>query len=114
MQSLNLLAKLMVLHRQILFSLAIAAIAEAILMMSAEQMPSLHRVAPRYFKLVTTSNIWPFMLKFCSDVVCAFGHDLALFGADFHSICRCSVYEFVGVLKFTIAAAYKIDVIGKS
>ena len=47
--SLNLLAKLMVLHRQILFSLAIAAIAEAILMRtSAEQMPSLHRVAPRY------------------------------------------------------------------
>ena len=30
--SLNLLAKLMVLHRQILFSLAIASIAEAILM----------------------------------------------------------------------------------
>ena len=30
--SLNLLAKLMVLHRQILFSLAIATIAEAILM----------------------------------------------------------------------------------
>ena len=109
-----MLAKLMVLHRQILFSLAIAAIAEAILMMSAEQMPSLHRVAPRYFKLVTTSNIWPFMLKFCSDVVRAVGHDLALFCADFHSICRCSVYEFVGVLKFTIAAAYKIDVIGKS
>ena len=71
-------------------------------------------VAPRYFKLVTTSNIWPFMLKFCSDVVRAVGHDLALFCADFHSICRCSVYEFVGVLKFTIAAAYKIDVIGKS
>ena len=29
---------------------------------SAEQMPSLHRVAPRYFKLVTSSNIWLFML----------------------------------------------------
>ena len=46
--SLNLLAKLMMLHRQILFSLAIAVIAEAILMRaSAEQVPSLHRVAPR-------------------------------------------------------------------
>ena len=46
LQSLNLLANLMVLHRQILFSLAIA---EAILMKTtAEQVPSLHRVAPRY------------------------------------------------------------------
>ena len=45
MHSLNLLAKLMVLYRQILFSLATAAIAEAILMRtSAEQVPSLHRV----------------------------------------------------------------------
>ena len=47
--SLNLLAKLMVLHRRILLSLAIAAIAEAILMRtSADQVPSLHRFAPRY------------------------------------------------------------------
>ena len=38
----------MVLHRQILFSLAIAAIAEAILMWtSAEQVPSLYKVAPQ-------------------------------------------------------------------
>ena len=58
--SLNLLAKLRVLHCQILFSLAIAA---AILMrISAEQVPSLHRVAPSYLKLVTSSNIWPFTL----------------------------------------------------
>ena len=56
-RDLNLLAKLMVLRRQILFSLAIAVIAEAILMQaSAEQVSSLHRVAPRYFKLVTSSN----------------------------------------------------------
>ena len=47
--SLNLLAKLLVLHRQILFSLATAAIAEAILMRtSAEQVPSLHRVCLLY------------------------------------------------------------------
>ena len=53
----------MVLHRQILFSLAIAAIAEVILMWaSAEQVPSLRRVAPSYLKLVTSSNFWPFML----------------------------------------------------
>ena len=61
--SLNLLAKLMVLHRQILFSLATAAIVEAILMQtSAEQVPSLHRVAPGYLELVTSSNFGLFML----------------------------------------------------
>ena len=47
--SMNVLAKLMVLHRQILFNQAIVAIAEAILMRtSAEHVPSLHR----YLKLV--------------------------------------------------------------
>ena len=62
--SWNLLAKLVVLHREILFSLAIAAIAEAILMQpTAEQVPSLHRVAFRYLKLVTSSSFWPFMLR---------------------------------------------------
>ena len=55
--SLNLLTKLMVLHRQILFSLAIVAIAEPILIrISAEQISSLHRVALRYLKLGTSSN----------------------------------------------------------
>ena len=43
LQSLNLLAKLMVLHRQVLYSLAIFAIVEAILMpTSAEQVTLLH------------------------------------------------------------------------
>ena len=61
--SLNLFAKLMVLHRQILFSQAITAIAEAILTgLSAEQLPSLYRVARRYLKLVTSFNLWPFMI----------------------------------------------------
>ena len=56
---MNLLAKLMVLHCQILVSLVIAAIAEEILMRtSAEQVPFVHR----YWKLVTSSNFWPFML----------------------------------------------------
>ena len=63
MYNLNLLAKLMVLLYQILFNLAVAAVAEAILMQtSAEQVPSLHRVALRYLKLVTSSNFWPFTL----------------------------------------------------
>ena len=53
----------MVLHRNILFSLAIAAIAEAIpKRTSAEQVRSLHRVSPSYLKLDTFSNFWPFML----------------------------------------------------
>ena len=55
--------KLMVLCDQILFNLAIVAIAEAILMhTSAEQVPSLHRVDPRYLKLFTSSNFWLFVL----------------------------------------------------
>ena len=53
----NLLARLMVLHHQILFSLAIAAIVETILMWTyAEQVPSLYRVAPMCLKLITSSN----------------------------------------------------------
>ena len=60
LDSLNLLAKLMVLHRQILFSLANA---EAILKrISAEQVPCLHRVTRRYLNLVTSSNFWLFLL----------------------------------------------------
>ena len=40
---------------------------------------------------------------------------LAFFCADFHSICHCFVYERVGeVLKFTIAATHKINIVGKS
>ena len=31
---------------------------------SAEKVPSLRRVDPRYWKLVTSSNFWPFMLIF--------------------------------------------------
>ena len=53
----------MVLHRRVLFSLAITATAEAILIRtSAEQVRSLHRVAPRCLKLITSSNFWPNML----------------------------------------------------
>ena len=74
----------------------------------------MHRVAPRYLKLVTSSNFWPFML-IGTNVVCAVGHDLALFCADIHFICCCFVYKSVGeILKFIIAATYKIDVVSKS
>ena len=53
----------MVVHRQILFSLVTAAIAQAMLMRtSAPRVPSLHRIVPRYLKLVTSSKFWPFML----------------------------------------------------
>ena len=53
----------MVLYRQIPFTLAIAVIAEAILMhISAEQVPSLQRAAIRYLKLANSSVFWPVML----------------------------------------------------
>ena len=69
----------------VLFSLATAAIAEAILMQtSAEQVPSLHRAAPSYLKLITASNFWPFMFSnICTDVVHAVGHDLSVSCADY-------------------------------
>ena len=61
--NLNVLARLMVLHRRIPFNVSIAAFAQAIPMrISAEQVPSLHMVASRYFKLVTSSDFWTFML----------------------------------------------------
>ena len=63
--NLNLHAKLIVLLHQILFNLAIVAIAEAILMqIFAEQVPSMHRVAPRYLTRVTSSDFWPLTLIF--------------------------------------------------
>ena len=69
---------------------------------SAEQAPSVHRVVARYLKLAFHANI-------CPDVVHAGSHDLAVFCADFHSVCRCCVYESVDeVLEFTIAAAHKM------
>ena len=84
MYNLNVLAKLMVLFHQILFSLASAAIAEAVLMqISVEQVPSLHKVAPRYSKLVTSSALWLFMLipallRLCCWVIFMLSSVLAL------------------------------------
>ena len=63
MYSLMLLKKMVVLLRQILCSPTTNAIAEAIVMRtSAELVPSLYRVAPRFLKLVTSISFRPFML----------------------------------------------------
>ena len=114
--SLNLLAELIVLHCQILFSLAVAAIANTILdRATAAQVLFLQRVAPQLHETGHLLSLLAVHPSICTDVVRAVGHDLALFCADFLSICRCSVYESVDeAFKFTIAAAHKIDVVGKS
>ena len=89
MYSLDLLAKLMVLLRQVLFDLAIAVIVVAMLVrISVQQVPFLPGVALRYLRLVTSSNFWPLPR---------------------------SVYESVGeVLKFVTAVAHKINVVSES
>ena len=98
-------------------NLATTAIAEAILMrVSAKQVPHLHRGVPKHLKLITSSNFWPFMLipalmLFVLLVI------ISLFSmlTSIISAVALSVYESVGeVLKFTIAAAHKVDVVGKS
>ena len=48
---------------------------------SAEQVPSLHRVAPMYFLLVTSSSFLPFTL-ISALMLFAVSHDLALFYAE--------------------------------
>ena len=82
---------------------------------SAEQVQFLHKAAPRYLKLVISSNFWPFMLIAALMMLVLLVVILLFFYADFHSICRCFVFEAVSeILKFTIAAAYNIDAVGKS
>ena len=92
----------MVLLHHILCNLAIAAIADF-----------LHRVAPR-------GCLWSSPLTsdrscyYWHGVVCAVRHDLAVFCADFHSICTCSVNKLVGkVFKFAIPASPLINVVGE-
>ena len=90
----------MVLRYQILFSLAIAALAVAILRgTSAKQVPFLHRIAPRYLKLVTYSNFWPLVLISAQMLFLLLVMILLFY---VHSKRRCSVGE---VLKFIIAGA---------
>ena len=103
---------MMVLHCQILFHLAIA---EAILMQtSAEQVPSLHRVAPRYLKLVTSSNFIPFML--ISALMLFVLLVLILLFSVLTSIpyaVALSTSLLVRYWKFTTAAIHKISVVRK-
>ena len=111
--SLNLLANLRVWQCQILFNLAIAAIAEVILMQtSVEHVPSLQCCS----QVPETGHLLQILAdhtNICTDVVRAVGPDVALFCADFHS-CHCIVYESVDeVFKFTIAATCKISVVCK-
>ena len=81
---------------------------------SAEQVPSFHRVAPRYLKLVISSNFWPIMvipalmLVVLLVVILLFS---VLTSIPFAVALITSIGE---VLKFTIATAYKIDIVGKS
>ena len=73
-----------------------------------------HRVVPRYSKLVTSSNL-SVHANIWIGVAHDLGYDLARLCAHFHLICPFSVYEPVGdVLNFSIAATHKIDVVGES
>ena len=102
----------MVLHLHTLLSLTIAAIAEAILMrISAEQVPTLHRFAPRYLKLVTTSKLWLLML-ISALVLFALLVMILLFlcWLPFHMLLLCLRVCWWG---FTIYAAHKIGGVGK-
>ena len=72
----------------------------------------MHRVAPRYLKLVTFSNFWQSMLI---SVLILFVMFVMILPCSVLTSRRCSVYESVGeILKFTIAAVHKIEVVGKS
>ena len=63
LNSLYLVGKLVLLLFQTLSNLAIAAVSVAILMRnSAVLLPFLVRVAPRYLKLSTFSNLSPFVM----------------------------------------------------
>ena len=81
---------------------------------SAEQVPSLHRVAPRYLKLVA-SYFWllmliPALMLFVLLVMILLFSVLTSIPYAVAAVC-----ESLGdVFKLTIAAIYKINVVGKS
>ena len=63
MNNFIFVAKLISLLLQILFSLAMLAVAMAsLILISAVERPSFVSVAPRYLKAITSSSCWPFML----------------------------------------------------
>ena len=68
--SLNLLVMPLVLHRQILFSLVIPG--AILIRISVEKLPYMCKVAPRYLKLVTSSNFQPSMLISAPTLHCSF------------------------------------------
>ena len=79
----------------------------------------MHMVVPMYLKLVTSCNFWPFML--ISALILFVLLLMILVFSVLTSIpyavpyAPVSVYKSVGeVLKFTIAAAQKIDVVDES
>ena len=81
---------------------------------SAEQVPSLHMGAPRYLKLVKSSNFWLFMIIFAMMLFVLLVMILlfsVLISVPYAVALSASVGE---VLNFTIAAAHKIDDVGKS
>ena len=75
----------------------------------------MHRVAPRYFKLATFYNFWPFILISALTLFVLLVMILLFSMLTSNPYASCSVYESVGeVSKVAIAAAHKIDVVGKS
>ena len=81
---------------------------------TAEQVSSLHRVAPRCWKLVTSSNFWPLMLISALKLFVLLVMIL-LFSALITIPCAVALAceSFGEVLKFAVAIAQEIDV-GKS
>ena len=82
---------------------------------SAEQMPSLHRVAPRYLKLVISSNFQLFT-QISALIVFVLLVMILLFSELTSIPCAIalSMNESVGEVLFSTAAAQRTDVGGKS
>ena len=71
-------------------------------------------VAPRYVKLVTSSNFWPFVLISALFLLVLLVMILLFSALTSIPLCPCSVYQSVGeVSKLSIASAHKVDVVGK-
>ena len=110
--SYNLLGKLMLLHLQILFN---CAIAKAVLMRaSAEQTPSLHRIAPMYLKLVTSSSFWWLMFIFALLLFLLFFMTLlfAVLTSITYTLALCT--SLLMGFKLTFAAANNVNAVGES
>ncbi|KAH3883555.1 hypothetical protein DPMN_007514 [Dreissena polymorpha] len=85
---------------------------------SAVLVPSLDRVAAKYWKLVNFSS-YPRSLWCHCGVCTVFGHsvqyDLRLLHTDLHSVFSCSFIESFGeIFKFTAGATHEVNVIRES